>query len=312
MDVAPAAADSAASSRPQWLVGTSSGLRGLPGGDVRLANHEVIHLAAGADGCWAVVDGREIWRGALTGGWVKVVGSDTLRLHCLLPTADGIVAGTSEARLLRLAGHGLEPIPGFDETPGRADWHTPWGGPPDVRSLAAAADGTVYANVHVGGIARSTDGGATWSPTIDVDSDVHQVLADHGSGWLLAASARGLAASRDGGRSWQWRSDGLHATYLRAIAVAGDTLVVSASEGPRGRRSALYRAPLAGGPFQRCRDGLPESFDGNIDTFCLAATGARVAAGTAAGELFVSADAGASWQRDTDGLAPVRCVLGLA
>ena len=64
------------------------------------------------------------------------------------------------------------------------------------------ADGSVLlANVHVGGIPRSTDGGVTWQPTIDVDSDVHEVRAHpHRSGVVMAAAAIGLCASRDGGR----------------------------------------------------------------------------------------------------------------
>jgi RND family efflux transporter MFP subunit len=37
---------------------------------------------------------------------------------------------------------------------------------------------TKLVNVHVGGIPRSVDSGATWAPTIDVDADVHEVK-DH-------------------------------------------------------------------------------------------------------------------------------------
>ena len=37
----------------------------------------------------------------------------------------------------------------FERMEGREAWHTPWGGPPDVRSITEDFD-AVYANVHVG------------------------------------------------------------------------------------------------------------------------------------------------------------------
>src|SRR5205085_6124137 len=96
---------------------------------------------------------------------------------CLLPVDGTVMVGVAGAHLVRLTGAGLaERVGSFDDVPGRDRWYTPWGGPPDTRSLAAA-HGVVYANVHVGGIARSRDGGHSWEPTIDVDADVHQVLA---------------------------------------------------------------------------------------------------------------------------------------
>ena len=66
--------------------------------------------------------------------------------------------------------------------------------------MNATSDGTlVLANVHVGGIQRSTDGGVTWRPTIEVDSDVQEVRALPSQlRIVIAASAIGLYISRDG------------------------------------------------------------------------------------------------------------------
>jgi photosystem II stability/assembly factor-like uncharacterized protein len=173
----------------------------------------------------------------------------------------------------------------------------------------SAGPNTLYVNVHVGGIARSSDGGGSWEPTIDIHSDVHQVLFDPASGLVLAASARGLAFSDNGGKSWQFHTAGLQGTYLRAVAVAGETLLVSASTGPSTRRAAVYRRPLKSEePFQRCQAGLPQWFSDNIDTFCLAASGSWAAFGTSAGSVFLSQDEGRSWTLAAEGLPPVRCV----
>jgi hypothetical protein len=49
-------------------------------------------------------------------------------------------------------------------------------------------DDDLYANVHVGGILRTADGGETWTPTIDIDADVHHVTTAEGI--VLAAGCR--------------------------------------------------------------------------------------------------------------------------
>jgi hypothetical protein len=300
---------------PRLVVGTVKGLYELETGssepradDGRLAEREVVALAVAGDSLWALEDGTTVLRREPGGSWTEVASGS--ELTCLLPAEDGLLVGMEPARLLRLVGSSLEPVPSFDETPGHQRWHTPWGGPPAVRSMARDRAGGLHVNVHVGGIPRSLDGGSTWHPTIEVDSDVHQVLAHPAlADVLLAATAVGLARSDDGGDHWRFEREGMHADYCRAVAVAGGTVLVSASTGPSGRRAAIYRAPLEGAaPFERCRAGLPEWFDANIDSGCLAARDEAVAFGTADGSLFRSEDAGATWTEAASGLPAVRAV----
>jgi hypothetical protein len=304
------------------LVGTVKGLYELDGDGAEpraargsVADRAVTALAASAGGeRWALADGTDVLCTDDGGPWRRVAGGGGLELTCLLPGERRLLVGAEEARLLELeglqAGESLERVASFDETPGRQRWYTPWGGPPAVRSMARDRVGRLHVNVHVGGIPRSTDGGVTWEPTIDIDADVHQVLAHPLlPDVVLAATARGLARSDDGGDVWIEQANGLHAPYSRAVAVSGETVLVSASEGPSGRRAALYRAPLeAGGGFERCRGGLPEWFDANIDTGCLAAEGEVVAFGTADGSVFLSEDSGVSWVERAAGLPTVRAV----
>ncbi len=218
--------------------------------------------------------------------------------------------GSSEARLFRVVDDGLEPVAAFDRAEGRSRWYTPWGGPPDTRSISEW-DEAVYVNVHVGGILRTEDRGETWAPTIDIDADVHQVTTAEGQ--VLAACAAGLAVSTDRGGTWAFRSEGLEAPYSRAVTVSGDAVLVSASRGPRGGQAAVYRGDLAGGGLERCRTGLPEWFDENIDSYCLDAhpDGSFVAFGTSEGRVFASDDAGLNWADFASGLPPVRRVLVL-
>ena len=292
------------------LVGTAEGLHRVgDGAAVELAGREVTALARSAGGWLAVVDSNEVWREDDALGWQQVAALDGPQATCLVPAGDDVLVGTAEAHLVRVGSEGATLVTGFDAADGRDSWYTPWGGPPDTRSLAVDDAGTIYANVHVGGIPRSTDGGETWDPTIDIDTDVHQVVV--AGARLLAPSAYGLAESADGGQTWELATDGLHATYLRAVAVAGDDVLVSASTGPGGGRSAVYRRPGGAGAFERCRAGLPEWLAGNVDTGWLVAAGESAAFATADGTVYVSEDAGRSWDVVASGLSPVRS-LGLA
>ena len=200
-------------------------------------------------------------------------------------------------------------VESFDRIPTRDEWYTPWGGPPDTRSITVSSDDDVLVNVHVGGVWRARPADGAWEEVIDVENDTHQVLAAEDGQTVAVAAAVGYGQSDDGGRTFSWTTDGLHDTYCRAVAIADDVVLVSASTGPFTRHAAVYlRAVDDTGRFVRCDNGLPEWFESNIDTFQLAASGSVAAIGTDAGQLFVSQDAGASWDLLVDGLGPVRSV----
>jgi hypothetical protein len=273
----------------------------LPGRDVRA-------VAIEGDRWWAVA-GDELVTRAAGNEWTAAPTLDRYEPRCVLPARDAALVGTSEAHLFLVDAHGAELVEGFEKVEGRSDWFTPWGGPPDVRSLSEGG-GRTHVNVHVGGIVRSTDR-RSWQPTIDIHADVHEVLAVEGSDRVLAATAWGLAESDDAGESWEFEDDGLHATYCRAVAACDSTVLMSASLGPRGGRAAVYRRPASGGPFEKCERGLPEWFTDNIDTGCLAAASARAVFGTRDGDVFVSEDAGDTWAQVSSGLSPVNQVLVL-
>jgi hypothetical protein len=303
--------------KPIVLVGTKDGLLELGSRPrTHLAGHRITAVAVDRANLWAAVDERGIWRATAGRRWEQVAESADHPVTCLLPSPGGLLVGTEGAHLLRLEGRALRPVDSFDTAPGRRRWYTPWGDPADVRSLAADRAGRVYVNVHVGGIVRSTDLGdgpnglGSWQPTLDIQADVHQVLA-HPTvpGLVFAAAAIGFGTSRDGGATWTFTEAGLHASYLRAVAVAGEFVLVSASTGPGSRRAALYRRPVRSeAPFERCRDGLPEWFRASIDTHCLAAAGPTVVAGTDDGVVFRSEDEGRRWNALADGLPAVTCV----
>jgi len=302
---------------PRVLVGTEGGLRSFGPGDGpadALSGHTVTALAHDGPRTWAIVDGRTVYGTENGREWTahaRVGGDD--EATCLAPTAGGLFVGTEGAHLHRLHAGRLSRLESFETVDGRKTWYTPWGDPADVRSIAAERGdaGAIYVNVHVGGVVRSHDAGASWTPTLDIDVDVHQV-SSHPSRRrvVLVAAADGLGLSRDGGESWDFATSGLHGSYLRAVAEAGDTVLVTASTGPGGSRAAVYRRPLDGAVrFERCTQGLPGWFRGNIDTACLAAAGDVAVFGTADGRVFQSLDAGATWALIAKGLPAIHCLV---
>ena len=291
----------------RWVLGTRDGLVGSEG-RAWLGGREITALAPDGADWLALVDGRDVVR--VRGDEVDPVGSvDEETGRCVLGVGGAVLVGTAHARLARVADGDAAMVGSFDAAEGRDGWYTPWGGPPDTRSLSATGDGKVFANVHVGGILRAEDPAGTWTPTIDIDSDVHQVLADPTDPMhVVAATALGLAESSNGGDSWTFVTDGLHASYARAVALDGDRLFLSASTGPRGGRAVLYRRDAGTTAFERCQDGLDEWFDGNIDSHCVAAVDGTVVFGTEDGRAFLSDDGGNGWREVLGGSSRVTCV----
>ena len=274
--------------------------------DVTHHGASVTGLARAGPSIWAIIDRRELWHERDV-GWVHVTDLPSSEATCVASSDGELWVGTSEAHLFRVVDDEIQAVEAFEHVDGRSSWYTPWGGPPDTRSIAEWDD-DVFVNVHVGGIPRTQDGGATWTPTIDIDADVHQVTTT--ADLVLAACADGLAVSPDRGSTWSMRTDGLEARYARAVTVFGDAVLISTANGPRGGRAAVYRGALSGGPFERCRAGAGW-FDGNIDSHWLDALpdGTLAAFGTPDGHLFASADGGTTWDELAADLPQVRRVL---
>jgi hypothetical protein len=302
--------DMSSTATPTLLVATwRDGLLALSDGASRheFAGRSVVGaIADGRGGALAIVDKRTLCRRADAGEW-NTIATASVDLACCVPLGDVIYAGTDDARVLRIDARGrVEPLPGLDAIAGRDTWYAGAAlvngkllGPPlGIRSITATCDGAVLlANVHVGGIPRSTDGGATWQPTIDIGVDVHQVCAHPTRpGLVAAASGAGLCVSHDAGATWSIEHEGLHASYCSAVAFCGDDVLIAASADPFAAQGAIYRRPIGGhDPLQPVGGGLPRWITGICDTGCIAVRDAVVALADRAGHLYVSEDSGRTW-----------------
>ncbi len=218
-------------------------------------------------------DSACVMRGRVPDAVASLVCVGVDPLSALVGTDDG-------AHMYRLDADGsAELLTAFDELPCRDGWHTPWGGPPAVRSLAQTGDGWVYADVHVGSIMRSPDRGTSWEPVSpELHEDVHQVATCPADDTLVCANtAEAVYVSEDRGTSWTRRASGLAARYGRAIAVHPDDpgrLLATVSDGPHAGNGRLYRSSDCGRSRTQAVDGFPETTEGNIDTGHVAFTSA--------------------------------------
>ena len=253
------------------LVATSDGYHVFTSSGKHLTaldGHALRALAPGPDDTWvAIVDQP---RGLAARGRRHVECPGECRRRPVVagrPSPVSCSRAPTRRSLLRLDAGRLVPVESFDHISNRDEWHQV--GPAlNVRSMTATCDEQVLlANVHVGGIQRSTDLGESWEPTIEVDHDVHEVRA-HPTlpNVVMAAAAVGLCVSDDAGATWSVVTDGLPTTYARAVAFLDDDVLLSISDGPWATRSAIYRRPLAGGPLERIDDGLGDELVGNVDT----------------------------------------------
>jgi hypothetical protein len=284
----------------QPVIATSNGVR-LPDGDTigTLADAPITSLHTAGDTLWALVARRDVYR--VDAGTSELVARLDEPAGGVIGTHRGVVwVGGQRARLWRLDGNSLVEEKSFQAAPTHADWHTPWGGPPDVFSMAS--DGTyLYVSVHVGGILRTTDG-TDWTPTIDLHDDVHQVaLGDDGTVWA-ATGMRGLAESRDHGVTWRYHTRGLHATYALAVAPLLHGALVAVSSGHAAKDGGVYR--FDGERNIRC-EGLPAELRGAVGPRQMATSGNRAVVALPNGDVHQSDDGALTWARVAEGVRSV-------
>jgi hypothetical protein len=311
--------------RPTILVATwGDGLFAVTGDGCthEIANQPVRGLAPdGRGGVLAIVGRHALCRRTPIGEWATLATSE-FELSCCMAVRDTIYVGTDDARMLRLSHGGgvLDPIDGFDSVAGRDTWFAGSAivngqrlGPPlGIRSVAANSNGSIlFANVHVGGIPRSVDGGSTWQPTIDINSDVHEVRAHQAKpDIVVAAAAVGLCISRDSGATWSIEREGLHAPHCSAVAFSGDDIIFSASTDPFAAEGRIYRRPVKpDGDIVAVEGGLPTWINGKADTGCIATNGSTIVVVDRAGTLYLSTEFGLAWSRSSSELPTPSSVL---
>jgi photosystem II stability/assembly factor-like uncharacterized protein len=271
--------------------------------------------------CLAVdsADPDTVYAGLREGGVRRTRDAGTSWDDCALPDpgvfslavspADGAVyAGTEPSRLFRSddGGESWRALDALLDLPSRPTWSfppRPWTS--HVRWIAPSPHDAelLLVGIELGGLMRSSDGGASWQDhRPGAQPDVHS-LAWHrrAEGRAYEAGGGGSAFSTDAGKTWQPADEGRDRNYTWSVAVDPDDpdwWYVSASTGPfaahggRDPQARIYRR-RDGGPWQPLAGGLPEPLPAM--PYALLATDSRLFAGLADGQIWESRDRGDSW-----------------
>jgi photosystem II stability/assembly factor-like uncharacterized protein len=283
----------------------------------------VLFLSGSAAQCLAVDPAHPdvVYAGLREGGVRRSVDGGRAWFDCELPEpavfslavsgADGAVyAGTEPSRLFRSddLGESWRELEALLELPSRPSWSfppRPWTS--HVRWIAPSPHdaGLLLVGIELGGLMRSCDGGQSWEDhRPGAQLDVHSLAwHPHIQGRAYEAGGGGTAFSTDSGETWQRADEGRDRHYTWSVTVDPDDpdwWYVSASTGPfaahgHGDPQARIYRRRDGQPWQPLAGGLPEPLPAM--PYALVATGGRLFAGLADGELRESRDRGDSWAR---------------
>jgi photosystem II stability/assembly factor-like uncharacterized protein len=269
---------------------------------------ERVYAGTFDDGLRISDDGGATWR-------EPEVGPADPRVLALAASqaAPVVYAGTEPSNLYRSgdAGRTWELLPALRELPSEPTWSfpgRPWTHHVQTIALHPADPDTLLVGIELGGVMRSTDGGATWAdhnPLACIDA--HSMVTHGGApDRVYEAAGDGVARSEDAGATWSHLEAGLDRSYAWATAVDPedpDLWYVSVSTGPfaaHGRGDGQARV-------MRRRNGRWEPVGAWGDApelrrmpYALATLPDRpgiVVVGLRGGVLLVGEDAGERWNR---------------
>ena len=295
------------------VVGTRGGVVPIGRGRPFLTSSDVTSLLSHRRELWVGCGDGQLWRCTGIPGpapLVLQVAHIETAITALVMTPGGVLIGTIGARLWLHAGEEVLPVSGFDAAVRQHTLQAPPTGPVAVSALAIGVSGGLLAAVRGAGLFRLAAPGAEWRSALTGASgcDVTGVIAPREEpGVVLAATGEGLAVSRDEGQTWRTNAEGLPATRLTSVALAGSSILV-ATEGTGPAGAGVYRCDLdPGSAFEQCRGGLPAELE--VRPGCLSGVGGPMGAagpmlvaapaGIAAadGRVWESGDEGRSWQQ---------------
>jgi photosystem II stability/assembly factor-like uncharacterized protein len=274
------------------------------------ADPDRVYVGTFDDGLWASDDGGLTWDAGLPEG--RVVSVAVSASHRQSGVAV-VYAGTEPSNLYRSenGGHRWERLPALRELPSEPRWSfppRPWTHHVRTIALHPVDPDWLAVGIELGGVMRSTDGGATWfDHNPQAHSDAHGLLTHpHAPDRVYEVAGQGVARSEDRGETWARFEAGLDRRYAWAQAVDPedpDMWYVAVSRSPfaaHGGGDGQARVWRTNGEGWVPIDGWGEQPELRRMPYALSALPGqanRLLAGLRGGTLLMTDDAGRSWTR---------------
>ena len=206
---------------------------------------------------------------------------------------DAILCGAEPGRGFRSTdrGQSWQELTGIAALPDSEEWYLPYS--PRAGALRnfyspPGRPAHLFASIEVGGVLRSTDGGATWTILDTYDDDIHHVTGHPGRpdelwlalGWAALKSRAvvdrsrlgGVARSDDGGQTW---TKLIERDYTRAVIVppAQPNLVLAAPAKAVGRQGRIVVSSDEGETWEPAGHGVEEPMADMVELFLAAPDG---------------------------------------
>ncbi len=187
------------------------------------------------------------------------------------------------------------------------DTSTMYLGTGEVYRYAESIGGVVYRPTRGSygmGILKSTDGGATWTKSLDwtrnQERGVQMIRVDpNDASTVWAATTEGIYVSRDAGGSWTRSLDVVMGTDL-TINPADSDDIVAACGNQQSEGYGLYRTQDGGTTWTQLTEGLPEEYIGKV-LFSRHPTESGTIYASIGDGIFTSAPTNTTLVRTTDG-----------
>ena len=257
---------------------------------------ERAYLAAYEAGVYRTDDGGSTWQ--------HLASYPTNYAHSVVVHPNDpqtLYAGSEPAAVFRSTdgGESWQECSGFGNVPEASNWHFHGDRASHVRELrmTSRSPNTIYAGIEVGGVVRSSDGGASWQQLHGPDDDVHLVdLNASLPARIYVATAEAPFRSDDSGNNFERIDEGLQRPYTLHISSAPDDAdLVSVSSSAGRNNPQLYRSENGGSKWELIKE-IGSDGDMVVALDWDGGNPGRVYAGTDAGSIFCSNARGATWQ----------------
>lgn len=284
----------------------------------------------GNGGLWWSRDGGQTWT-------PRMSGLDKPHVYTLAVQYRGdktvLFAGVEPAGLYRSddLGETWHDLPSLVKVPGVERWNFP--PPPHIAHVKHIAfhptdPAVYYVCIEQGALLKTEDDGQTWleTSTFEADddffrNDTHRtVVRKTNTDDVFLATGEGLYRSLDAGKTWDhitFRSDRIGYPDVLFLDPRDDNVIYLGGAGaaprewrkmtPPKSNAGLIRSTDNGRTWLELTQGLPDPVVGNIEAMTMHHWADQVTffAGTATGEVFVSEDAGSSWNVLAKDLPPI-------